>query len=288
MDEVDQGAKRRVTLPGRGSLDVREWSPRPDAPALFLLHGLGATGLLNWRTALEALARDHRVILLDHRGHGGGIRIRQPFRLVDCADDVAALADVLGIERYFVAGYSMGGPIAQLAWRRHPDRVRGLVLCATAFRFASEEGRRLGVAAGTWANAFGRIAPRRLIRGVARNWLSDRIVDPELREWILAEVGRSDPITVGQAAAAVLRFDGGDWVGEIDVPVSVLVTELDRTVPVAAQRALAERLRDVEVHPVAGDHSVCVSDPERFVPGLVKATESVVVRAARRERGDRG
>lgn len=279
MPTTEPGTKRRITLPGRGTLDVREWVPDPSAPAFFLLHGLGATGWLNWRTAVEALARRHRVVLLDHRGHGGGIRVRRPFRLADCADDVAALADALGMERFFVAGYSMGGPIAQLTWRRHADRVRGIVLCATAYRFASDEGRRLGRAAGLWANAFGHVAPRRLIRRVARSWLSDRIVDPELRARILAEVGRSDPITVGQAAAAVLRFDGGDWVGEIDVPTAQLITERDRTVSVASQRALAARLRDVEVFAIAGDHAVCVSDPDRFVPALNAACESVVTRA---------
>ena len=42
-----------------------------------------------------------------------------------------------------VVGYSMGGPVAQLLWQRHPDLVAGLVLCATSDRFAfgPTEGR---------------------------------------------------------------------------------------------------------------------------------------------------
>ena len=54
------------------------------------------------------------------------------FRLADCADDAAALLDVLGIDQAIVVGYSMGGPIAQLLWHRHPEKVAGLVLCATS------------------------------------------------------------------------------------------------------------------------------------------------------------
>ena len=74
---------------------------------------------------------------MDHRGHGRGLRDDRPFRLEDCADDVAAVADQLGIERMIVVGYSMGGPIAQLLWRRHSALVDGLVLCSTGAAFAS-------------------------------------------------------------------------------------------------------------------------------------------------------
>ena len=51
----------------------------------------------------------------------------QPFRLEDCADDIAALLAALGVDRCIAVGYSMGGPIAQLLWQRHPHLVDGLV-----------------------------------------------------------------------------------------------------------------------------------------------------------------
>src|SRR3954469_21660305 len=125
---------RFVELPGRGRTYVREMAGPPGAPTLVLLHGLAATGGLNWFASFEPLSRHFRVVALDHRGHGRGIRAPR-FRLADCADDVAALADVLGVERFVAVGYSMGGPIAQLTWQRHRDRVEGLVLCATSRNF---------------------------------------------------------------------------------------------------------------------------------------------------------
>ena len=76
---------------------------------------------------------------LDQRGHGRGIRSLRPFRLQDCADDVIALADVLDVDRVIPVGYSMGGPVALLAARRHPDRVPGIVLCATSARFSDDD-----------------------------------------------------------------------------------------------------------------------------------------------------
>src|SRR5262249_37449993 len=60
------------------------------------------------------------------------ISVGSRFRLEDCADDVAALAQVLGIGRFIAVGYSMGGMVAQLLYRRHPSLLSGLVLCATA------------------------------------------------------------------------------------------------------------------------------------------------------------
>ena len=123
---------RRVELPGRGTTFVREVPGPPGAPTVLLLHGWIASGGLNWFQAFEPLSEHFRVVAPDLRGHGRGIRSRRRFRLADCADDVAALLDELGdVGPVIAVGYSMGGPVAQLLWKRHPERVRGLVICAT-------------------------------------------------------------------------------------------------------------------------------------------------------------
>ena len=88
---------RPVDLPGRGTTFVREQAGPPGAPTLLLLHGWTATGDLNWCTAFPALGRRWRVISIDHRGHGRGIRDGRAFSLEDCADDAAALLAVLGV-----------------------------------------------------------------------------------------------------------------------------------------------------------------------------------------------
>ena len=271
--------ERALPLPGRGEIFFRESRGPANAPCLFLLHGLGATGLLNWRSALDELADRYRVVVVDHRGHGRGIATRAPFRLVDCADDVAALATALDVDRFLAAGYSMGGPIAQLLWRRHPDRVDGLVLCATASRFSSREARRLSFLASPSLRLFGHLAPREAIRRRALDYVSGQLDDPRIRARVLEEVSQSDPVTIGQAAAAVLRFDSRDWVGEIDVPTAVVLTQRDGMVRPAAQRSLADRLRDSRIFPVDGDHAACRTAPERFVPALLDACESVAERA---------
>lgn len=269
---------RSVSLPGRGEIFLRDSEGPSNAPTLVLLHGLGATGLLNWQSALDPLRESYRVLVVDHRGHGRGMRIRTPFRLADCADDVASLAGSLEIDRFVAVGYSMGGPIAQLLWQRHRRRVEGLILCATACQFASRDRRRVSRAFSPFLNLAGRVAPRRVIRRVAQQWLSEAISDPVIRDRVMSEVRSSDPVTVGQAAAAVMRFDSSNWISEVDVPASIVLTQYDRIVPAMSQQAMADRISGAVVHPVAGDHSVCVTNPEIFVPALVAACASVVSR----------
>ncbi len=121
-----------MELPGRGTTFVRTMDGPPGAATVLLLHGWTATADLNWFACYHPLAEHYRVVALDHRGHGRGIRTKKGFRLEDCADDAMAVCDVLGLEHVIPIGYSMGGPVAQLVWRRHRERVQGLVLCATS------------------------------------------------------------------------------------------------------------------------------------------------------------
>ena len=131
-----------MDLPGRGTTFVRTLDGPLGAPTVVLLHGWTATADLNWFTCYQPLAEHFRVVALDHRGHGRGIRSRKIFRLEDCADDAVAVCDVLGIDSFIPVGYSMGGPIAQLIWQRHRQRVAGLVLCATSAYFSTSREER--------------------------------------------------------------------------------------------------------------------------------------------------
>jgi len=265
-----------VDLPGRGPTWVRDIPGPPGAPAVVLLHGLGATARLNWGPSFRPLSRHFRVLALDHRGHGRGLRTRR-FRLEDCADDAVHAAEARGVERFVAAGYSMGGPIASLAWRRHPDRVAGLVLCATARHFAPRPVARaarvlLPLAAGG----------ARLVPALARRRLLERMLvrveHPELRERIREEFTGHHPATVIQAAGALGRFSSHDWIGSVRVPVAVVVTTRDDLVPPVRQHKLAASIPGAEVYEVEGDHGACVAVPERFTPALVEACRSVARR----------
>src|SRR4051812_13797136 len=254
---------RTVDLPGRGQTFVREIDGPPGAPTLILLHGLGATADLNWFSSYDALGRHFRVVALDHRGHGQGIRVGSRFRLADCADDVAALADVVGIDRFIAVGYSMGGPIAQLTWQRHRDRVSGLVLCATSRNFRGGPGERVAFGLMPGLAAAAGVAPSIVRRGMMRRLLNARMDDPPARQWALRELSRNDPASMASAAAALGRFSSHEWIGQVDVPTAVVITTRDRAVPPQRQQKLADAIPDARVFPVDGDHLVCGVSPSR-------------------------
>jgi 3-oxoadipate enol-lactonase len=268
-------AGRAVELPGRGMTWVHEAPGPAGAPTLLLLHGWSVTAGINWFPSFPALADDYRVIALDHRGHGRGLRADERFRLEDCADDVAALADVLGIERLVPVGYSMGGPIAQLLWRRHPDLVAGLVLCATSRNFRGTPMERALFSAFGGLSVAARVTPVPWRREISARYALRRYDDSELGRWARQQVAHNDPRALIEAGHALGRYSSHEWIAGVDVPTAIVVTELDPVVPPERQRRLADSIPHAATWSVAGDHSACVMRPQQFVPALVDACAHV-------------
>ena len=89
---------------------------------------------------------------------------------------------------------------------------------------------------------------------------------------------------VVEAGQALATFSSRDWIGGVDVPTAVLVTELDTVVPPRRQRALAAAIAGATTYPVAGDHGVCALDPDAFVPVLERACVEVTSQEPARDR----
>ncbi len=276
---------QRLRLEGRGHTYYRRLEGPPGAPTVLLLHGWTANSALNWFPSYRDLARHFDVVAIDHRGHGRGIRSRRRFRLEDCADDAVALADALGIDRFVPVGYSMGGPVAQLIWRRHPERVQGLVLCSTARNFVGQRpGERAAAPMLGLASLVARATPVRWQRSLGHRLLAGRYDQTDLGRWALSEVQLNNPRMIVEAGQAIATFSSRDWIGGVDVPTAVLVTEFDSVVPPRRQHALAAAIPGAVTHPVRGDHGVCAMDPDAFVPVLVQACAEVIEKAQVRER----
>ncbi|GAA1771796.1 hypothetical protein GCM10009795_017350 [Nocardioides hankookensis] len=271
---------RMVELPGRGSTYVTDTpGPSPDSPTVVLLHAVGCTGLLTWFPAIGPLSRRFRVVTLDQRWHGRGIQ-SDDFSLADCADDVAALVDVLGLEEVIVAGYSMGSIIAQRVWRQHPERVAGLVLCATTDRFRASVPER-AFHAGMEVAMFGTrgLSRSRIAVRAARTTARALDLQPDdVHDWAFAEFRSTSPWAVGQAVAALGRHHSRPWLSRIDVPTAVVVTTQDHVLPPRHQLALARRIPGATIHDIVAGHAACVLQSERFVPAFLEAVTTVNAR----------
>ena len=106
------------------------------SPTAVLCDGIGCAGYI-WRFLAPELARRHRVIHWNYRGHGRSERPTDPARatLADCVDDLLAVLDAAGERRVVLVGHSMGVQVALEAHRRVPERIAGLILvCGSAGR----------------------------------------------------------------------------------------------------------------------------------------------------------
>jgi 3-oxoadipate enol-lactonase len=273
-------AGRLVRLRGRGTTYVVDVpGPTPDAPTIVLLHGLATTASLCWFGVLGELSRTHRVVTLDQRWHGRGISSPR-FRVEDCADDVAALLDALRIPRALVAGYSMGGPVAQEVWRRHPDKVAGLVLASTSTTWRGHLGERLffpvmGMAMDGLA--------LRVQRKVAQHALRlDEEPAPFAGDtigWGAREFLSVSPFSMPEVLAELGRFDSTAWIAEIDVPTAVVVTAKDKAVPAARQRAMAAAIDGAQVFEAPGGHASVVMDMANWSPVFIDAVRDTTARS---------
>ena len=269
-----------MTLPGRGETFVRELAAaRGDQATIVLLHGWTASADLNWFRVYPALHSFGRVIALDHRGHGRGIRSEVPFTLEDAADDVASLVAVLDCGPVVLVGYSMGGPIAMLTWQRHRSAVAGLVLEATALEWRATRRERL-----TW-KAMGVL--ELILRLGAHKGVTERLLRRAVSEapdlapyvsWLSAELRRADPVDMAAAGRALGQYDARDFASLIDVPTAVVVTTNDRLVRPRKQRDLARAVPSSAVFTVSGDHDAAVVRVDDFVGRTTEAVGWVLDR----------
>jgi pimeloyl-ACP methyl ester carboxylesterase len=269
---------RVVDLPGRGEVFVRDTGPPPASTggtAVLLLHGWTVSADLNWFTTFDELSPAYRVLALDHRGHGRGLRSEQPFSLEDCADDAAALLRLLGIGEAVVVGFSMGGAIAMLLWHRHPALVTGVVFSGTALEWHESLRDRL-----VWRGmSVFEVALRNgtgdgFVERVLRETIEDCPTLEPYRAWVTGEFHRGYPTDLAGAGRALAAYDGRRLAAGIDVPCAVVLTTRDQLVPPARQRTLARATR-ARILEVDGDHLAPFNRGPVFAAAVRSAVEHV-------------
>jgi pimeloyl-ACP methyl ester carboxylesterase len=131
---ASRGAPVTRRVRGRDGIEVavHRWGVPGERPPVVLQHGFAADSIRNWQASgvVDALLADGReVVAVDARGHGASDKPHDPARYGEraMAADLAEVADVLGMERFDLAGYSMGA-IVSLLLAGTDRRVRRLVV----------------------------------------------------------------------------------------------------------------------------------------------------------------
>lgn len=272
---------RMVDVPTRGEIFVRELAPARDtgSPTILLLHGWTLCADLNWFALYFALARHGRILAMDVRGHGRGLRSEQRFTLEAAADDAAALLDHLGAGPAIVVGYSMGGSIGLLMWRRHPESVAGLVLQSTALQWRNALHERVlwsSMAGVEYVLRFGvpHGLTERYLRSAAEQNADLRAVLP----WLKAEALRGSPSDLAAAGRGLSAFDARPYARRVDVPTAVIVSKHDRLIRADRQRDLADAIPGAKSIEIDVAHNGWLVEPDRVCDAIETALGLVSAR----------
>lgn len=230
---------QKLALADGRTIHLRDEGPK-DAPVLMLLHGSNAD-IHTWQPWVDRLKADYRVIRFDQRGHGlTGPAPDGDYRVDAFVADVDAVADRLGLERFVLAGNSMGGGIAMAYAIEHPERLAGLVLVDAGGADIQRKGSGnllFTLAAIPVVNTLmAQITPRSLVeRSFSQSVSNQAIVTPAVidRYWELARYPGNREATLARFAHPRSPFTA-QQVAAVEVPTLVMWGKEDSLIPYAA------------------------------------------------------
>jgi aminoacrylate hydrolase len=223
-----------------GDADIH-YEEHGQGPPLMLVTGLNGIGSF-WSAQVPDLARDFRVIVHDHRGTGQSTHSRIRYSVDQMAADTLRLMDALGVESAHLVGHSTGGAIGQTIAQDHPARLQSLVLSATwagrdaYFRRLFEARKEILLARGVEAYL------RASVLVLAPPWWISAN-DAAITEQHRLAVAASAPVEVLTSRIdAIVAFDRRERLGQIRVPVLVIVAADDMVTPAFYSDELASRI----------------------------------------------
>ena len=234
-------------------------------PALVLTHPIGADHSL-WDAVVPELPQ-FRVLRYDLRGHGGTEAPFGAVTLARLADDLLAITAALGLERFSVAGVSLGAMVAAQAAADAPGRVRRLVLCSAAPRLPGPPGGWDARARQAIEQGMASLAPGMMARMFRGDWLAQR----EPIGGTLERVFRlTDPMGYAACCAVLRDADLASVLPRVRAPALVVTGADDALLPPDAANALLGSLPNAYKVTLSCGHYPMVERPERFAEVLTE------------------
>ena len=239
---------------------------RGRGPVLVLLHGQ-AINLLAWEPAANLLAADHRVISIDLPGHGlTGPDPEGRYTLAQMAESIDALMVALGIDRFALAGNSLGGGVALRYALAHPDKLDALILVDAVGGPATSPGPlafRLEGAA-IIGNLMQWFTPQWSVRFVLADTFGDpsKMTDGEVESTYELLLRAGNRTAERQTLMGALDTEISARIGEIATPTLVLWGSRDTWIRPEDARWFGDHLRNASVTILDGlGHMPMLEDP---------------------------
>ncbi len=266
-DENFQERRETMFIKANGIQMNYELSGKEGGSVVVLSHSLGSS-LEMWHPQMEILERYFKVLRYDTRGHGKTDVPAGPYTIEQMGEDVIGLFDALKIDGVHFVGLSMGGMIGQGLGLNHAKRLQSLVLCDTRSN-VPQEGHpaiqeRIETARGKGLEA--------LLGPTMERWFTPSFIEknpPGLgiirREFLATPVeGYID------CSEALRKLNYFDRLPGIKPPTLIIVGEDDPGAPVAAAKAMHERIPGSELVIIrVARHLSNVEQPEVFNEALI-------------------
>ncbi|ABG04540.1 3-oxoadipate enol-lactonase [Rubrobacter xylanophilus DSM 9941] len=243
-----------------------------DAPVLVLSSSLGTTHRM-WDPQVPALRERFRLVRYDHRGHGSSPVPPGPYSIAELGQDVLAMLDGLGVERFSFCGLSLGGMVGMWVASEVPERVERLVLCCTSALLGPRElwDERARVARSEGMEA--------LVEGVVERWFTPALHQerPEDVERAKRMLAATPPEGYAGCCEAIREMDLRDRLGRIQAPTLVISGSDDPATPPEHGERLREAIpeaRTVVIERAA--HLANIERPEPFARALLEHLSPVL------------
>ncbi len=224
------------------------------------IHGLGENAD-SWKNQLDFFAdKPYRTIAMDLRGHNRTDDGNKPISIMQFAQDIANMCQVLQIEQAHIVGLSMGGIIAQQLGITFPDIVLSLSLCNTAC-YASEEAKQ-------------KLADRvSLINNNIMDFMADFIVtaclpaeyEQKVYDTAFNIFRKNRKPSYIEATKATFSIDFRAELPNIKSPTMICTGEFDKATPVSASELINSLIPNSSMIIIPGvGHLSKLEDPKVF------------------------
>ncbi|WP_375509161.1 alpha/beta fold hydrolase [uncultured Caballeronia sp.] len=228
--------------------------------ALVCIHGVGSN-LEAWEGIVARLRDTFRILTLDLRGHGRSTLVKGRYEIDDFVGDVLALADHVGFDQFDLAGFSLGGLIAQRVALTHPERLKKLVLLSTVSGRTPQERERVAarlaaLQSGDRGSHYDASLSRWLTEGFQQR-------NPELVARLRQRNAENDPDCYAAAYRVLAQTDFGGFIDQIGVPTLIATGEEDQGSNPRMAQYMHQRIPNSQLEILPGlRHSILIEAPE--------------------------
>ena len=230
-------------------------------PPLVLIHGVGDR-LEAWDEVVTALGPGRRIIRYDLRGHGRSDKPPGPYELADFVADHVAVLEQAGMARAHVAGFSLGGLIAQAIAISRPETVERLVIISAVAGRSDEERARSSERLALLEQE----GPAGIAARSGDRWFTPAFAaaHPEKVREAIESLAGNDPAAYTAAYRVLAENDLADQLDRVRSETLVMTGELDVGSPPHMSELMTRRIERSRLVVLPGvKHAVLTEMPDR-------------------------